>query len=56
MPELGPHFTFGLPEVGTLLFTVCVYLLGASLIAARTPLVPSGDPRLSASMAITDAY
>jgi hypothetical protein len=56
MPELGPHFTFGLPEIGTMLFAVCVYLLGASLIATRTSLVPTGDPRLSASMAITDAY
>jgi hypothetical protein len=56
MPELGPHFTFGLPELGTLLFVTCVYLLGASLIATRTSLIPIGDPRLIASRAITDAY
>lgn len=56
MPELGPHFTIGLPELGTLLFVVASYLLGASLIATRTSLVPVGDPRLSASAAITDAY
>ncbi|WP_372896412.1 hypothetical protein, partial [Stieleria sp.] len=56
MPELGPHLTFGLPEIGTLLFALCVYLLGASMIATRTALVPTGDPRLSASVAITDAY
>lgn len=56
MPELGAHFTIGLPELGTLLFVVSVYLLGASLIATRTSLVPIGDPRLSASQAITDAY
>ncbi len=56
MPELGPHFTFGLPEIGTLLFAICVYLLGASMIATRTSMVPTGDPRLSASVAITDAY
>lgn len=56
MPELGPHFTIGLPEIGTTLFAVCVYLLGASLIATRISLVPSGDPRLSASIAITDVY
>ncbi|MEO8269969.1 MAG: hypothetical protein ABI557_09620, partial [Aureliella sp.] len=56
MPELGSHFTFGLPELGTLLFVVSSYLLGASLIATRTSLVPRGDPRLSASQAITDAY
>lgn len=56
MPELGPHFTFGLPELGTLLFVTCVYLLGASLIATRTSLVPTGDPRLIASRAITDVY
>ncbi len=56
MPELGPDFTIGLPEIGTLIFAVCVYLLGASLIATRTSLLPTGDPRLNASMAITDAY
>ncbi len=56
MPELGPHFTIGLPEIGTMLFAICVYLLGASMIATRISLVPSGDPRLSASVAITDAY
>lgn len=56
MPELGSHFTFGLPEIGTLLFVVAAYLLGASLIATRTSLIPTGDPRLSASQAITDAY
>ncbi|MDG2220141.1 MAG: hypothetical protein P8L85_02100 [Rubripirellula sp.] len=56
MPELGPHLTVGLPEIGTLLFTVCVYLLGASLIATRTSPIPTGDPRLAASLAITDAY
>ncbi len=56
MPELGPHFTFGLPEIGTLLFVVSAYLLGAILIATRTSLVPIADPRLSASQAITDAY
>lgn len=56
MPELGPGFTFGLPEIGTLLLVVCCYLLGASLIATRTSLVPVGDRRLDASRAITDAY
>lgn len=56
MPELGSHFTFGLPEIGTLLFVGAIYLLGASLIATRTSLVPIGDPRLRASQAITDAY
>lgn len=56
MPELGSHFTFGLPEIGTLLLVTCCYLLGASLIATRTSLVPIGDRRLSASRAITDVY
>jgi hypothetical protein len=56
MPELGPHFTFGLPELGTLLFVSSVYLLGASIIATRTSLIPTGDPRLNASLAISDAY
>lgn len=56
MPELGSHFTFGLPELGTLLLVTSSYLLGASLIATRTSLVPIGDPRLSASQAIADAY
>ncbi len=56
MPELGPRFLFGLPEIGTLLFVVSFYLWGASLIATRTSLVPIGDPRLGASQAITDAY
>lgn len=56
MPELGPNFTIGLPELGTLLFVAAVYLLGASIIATRTSLVPVGDPRLAASTAITDAY
>ncbi len=56
MPELGPHITFGLPELGTLLFVSCTYLLGASVIAKRTSLVPIGDPRLPDSLAITAAY
>lgn len=56
MPELGPHFTFGLPELSTLLFVTCTYLLGASMIATRTSRVPTGDPRLRASVAITEAY
>ncbi len=56
MPELGSHLTLGLPELATLLFVVCVYLLGASLIATRTSLIPTGDPRLNASLAVTEAY
>ncbi|WP_146598452.1 quinol:cytochrome C oxidoreductase [Novipirellula aureliae] len=56
MPELGPHFTIGLPELGTLLFVSCTYLIGASLIATRTSLLPIGDPRLGASIAVTAAY
>ena len=56
MPELGPNLTIGLPELGTLLFVACSYLLGASVIATRTSLIPTQDPRLSASLAITDAY
>lgn len=56
MPEFGSHFTIGLPELSTLLFVACVYLLGASVIATRTSLVPTGDPRLRPSLAITAAY
>ena len=56
MPELGSHLTFGLPEIGTLLLVSCTYLLGASLIATRTSLIPVGDSRVSASRAITEAY
>lgn len=56
MPELGPHFTFGLPEIGTLLLVACTYLLGALLIATRTSLIPIGDSRVGESRAITDAY
>lgn len=56
MPELGTRLTIGLPELSTLLLVACVYLLGASLIATRTSLVPVNDPRLPASLAITDAY
>jgi len=56
MPELGPHFTVGLPELSTLLFASCTYLLGASIIATRTSLIPIGDPRLGASLGMTDAY
>ncbi|MEZ6080580.1 MAG: hypothetical protein R3C56_34375 [Pirellulaceae bacterium] len=44
MPELSPRLTIGLPEVGTLLFVTCAYLLGASLIATRTSIIPTGDP------------
>jgi hypothetical protein len=56
MPELGHNLTFGLPEIGTLIFVSSIYLLGASMIATRTSLIPTGDPRLADSMAITDAY
>lgn len=56
MPELGLQLTIGLPEVGTLLFVGCVYLLGASLIATRTSMIPTGDPRLAASLAMTEMY
>jgi hypothetical protein len=56
MPELGPRLSIGMPELGTLLFVACVYLLGASLIATTTSLIPVGDPRLKASMAVTEAY
>ncbi|MCC7337388.1 MAG: hypothetical protein IT422_20045 [Pirellulaceae bacterium] len=56
MPELSPRLTIGLPEVGTLLFVTCAYLLGASLIATRTSIIPTGDPRLGASLAVTEVY
>lgn len=56
MPELGPGFTIGLPELSTLLFVCCTYLLGASVIATRISLIPIGDPRLSASVSATEAY
>lgn len=56
MPEVGPRLTIGLPEFGTLLFVGCVYLLGASLIATRISLIPTGDPRLAASLTVTEMY
>lgn len=56
MPEIDSRLTFGLPELGTLLFVVCFYLLSASLIATRTSLIPTGDPRLAASLAVTEMY
>lgn len=56
MPELGPRLVFGLPEVGTLVLVGGLYLMGASYLATRTPLVPVGDPRLKFSLAVSDAY
>ena len=56
MPELGPRLVFGLPELGTLLLVASVYLLGASYLATRTPMIPVGDPRLSSSLSISEAY
>lgn len=56
MPEFGASFILGLPELGTMLFVVSVYLLGASVVAVRTSLIPINDPRLHASLAVTDAY
>ncbi len=56
MPELGPQLTIGLPELSTLTFVLCTYLLGASYIATRTSLIPSRDPRLGVSAAMSDAY
>ncbi len=56
MPELGPQFTFGLIELGTLMGVVCFWLLGASLIATRTSLVAVGDPRLSESLRAVEMY
>jgi hypothetical protein len=56
MPELGPRLTIGLPECGTLVAVGCVYLLGAAMIATRISLIPTEDPRLSASVAISEAY
>jgi hypothetical protein len=56
MPELGPDFTFGLLELGTQIAVTSFWLLGASLIATQTALVPVGDPRLQESMQITAMY
>jgi hypothetical protein len=56
MPEFRGSITFGLPELGTLLLVGSLYALGASYFATRTALVPVGDPRLKASLAIVDAY
>jgi len=56
MPEFRPHLTFGLPEVGTLILVGGLYVMGASFFATRTALIPIGDPRLEASLAMIDAY
>ncbi len=56
MPELGPRLTIGAVELGTLLAVTSGWLLGASWIATRTPLLPVGDPRLAESLRITAAY
>lgn len=56
MPEFGPRFLFGLPELGTLVLVGGLYLMGASYIATRTAIVPVGDPRLKFSLAISDVY
>jgi hypothetical protein len=56
MPELGAGFTIGPLEIGSLLLVGSVYLLGASLLATRTALIPVGDPRVNESLRITEAY
>jgi hypothetical protein len=56
MPELGPVLTFGLIELGTLIGVTCLWLLGASVIATQTSLVPLGDPRLSDSLRAVEMY
>lgn len=56
MPELRGSIAFGLPEIGTLMLVGSLYAIGASYFATRTTLVPIGDPRLSASIGLSDAY
>jgi hypothetical protein len=56
MPELGPRLTFGPMEAGSMLAVECFWLLGASWLATRTSLIPTGDPRLAESLRVTEVY
>ena len=56
MPEFRGSIAFGLPELGTLMLVGGLYAIGASYFATRTSLIPIGDPRLPASIGLSDAY
>ncbi len=56
MPESGPDLTLGPIELGLWLAVVCCWLLGASFIATRISLIPTGDPRVAESLRVTEVY
>jgi hypothetical protein len=56
MPEFRSSIAFGLPEIGSLMLVGGLYCIGATYFATQTALVPVGDPRITASVALKDMY